>query len=271
MNRLGIESISVFGLPPVEFVNLAADLGCAHISATLTPIDINPHGYPKWSLRDDPALRRAMINALRDRDVTISLGEGFSVRAGTDVRQRAADLDLMCELGAKRINTVSMDPDLNRSFDQFSLLVELACARGVETTLEFAPGLGVADLPTALSAIRHVGQPGFRLLIDTMHLVRSGAGAADLAKVDPSLVGYVQLCDAPLHPRIANYMQESMTERLAPGSGELPLRAILNALPRDLVIGIEVPQQSQALGGVSPQQRLGRCVKAARNLLTQLE
>jgi sugar phosphate isomerase/epimerase len=271
LNRLGIESISVFGLPPVEFVNLAADLGCAHISATLTPIDINPHGYPRWSLREDPVLRRAMIAALRDRGVTISLGEGFSVRPGTDAQQRGADLDTMCELGVKRINTVSMDPDLARSFDQFAALAELASARGVETTLEFAPGLAVADLPTALSAIRHVGRPDFRLLIDTMHLVRSGSGAADLAKLDPNLIGYVQLCDVPLRPRIANYMQESMTERMAPGTGELPLRDILGALPRHLVIGIEVPLQSQALAGASPQQRLGRCVEAARNLLTSLE
>jgi sugar phosphate isomerase/epimerase len=220
---------------------------------------------------DDPVLRQAMVAALRDRGVTISLGEGFTVRAGADVRQRAADLDTMCELGVKRVNTVSMDPDLNRSFDQFGTLVELAAARGVETTLEFAPGLGVADLPTALSAIRHVGQPGFRLLIDTMHLVRAGAGAQDLAKLDPNLIGYVQLCDVPLQPRIANYMQESMTERMVPGTGELPLRDILRALPRDLVIGIEVPLQSEALAGVSPLERLGRCVEAARILLTQLE
>jgi sugar phosphate isomerase/epimerase len=271
MNRLGIESISVFGLPPVELVNLAADLGCAHISATLTPIDINPHGYPKWSLREDAGLRRAMIGALRERGVSISLGEGFSVRAGMDVRQRAGDLDTMCELGVKRINTVSMDPDLNRSFDQFAALVELASARGVETTLEFAPGLAVADLPTALSAIRHVGRADFRLLIDTMHLVRAGAGAADVAALDPNLIGYVQLCDVPLRPRIANYMEESMTERMVPGSGELPLRDILGALPRHLIIGIEVPLRSQALAGASPRQRLGRCVEAARDLLTQLE
>jgi sugar phosphate isomerase/epimerase len=109
------------------------------------------------------------------------------------------------------------------------------------------------------------------LLIDTMHLVRSGSGAADVANLDPNLIGYVQLCDVPLRPRIADYMQESMTERMAPGSGELPLRDILAALPRHLVIGIEVPLQSQALAGASPPQRLGRCVEAARHLLTSLE
>ena len=35
MDRLGVEFLSVFGLPPVEFVNLAADLGCHYISTGL--------------------------------------------------------------------------------------------------------------------------------------------------------------------------------------------------------------------------------------------
>jgi hypothetical protein len=113
MNRLGIENISVFGLPPVEFVNLAADLGCRYISTGLEPIEYNPHGYPRFSLREDTALRREMVAAMRDRGVSISLGEGFTIRPGFDVcKQRAADLDVMCELGVKRINTVRMDPDL---------------------------------------------------------------------------------------------------------------------------------------------------------------
>ena len=45
MNRLGIENTSVFGLPPVEFVNLTADLACAFFSTGLTQININPNGY----------------------------------------------------------------------------------------------------------------------------------------------------------------------------------------------------------------------------------
>jgi sugar phosphate isomerase/epimerase len=105
MGRLGIESLSVFGLPPVQFVGLAADLGCAYISTALRPMGDNPHGYPTWSLKDDRALRREMVAALRDRGASISLGEGFSVRAGIDARDRAADLEVMCELGVQRINT----------------------------------------------------------------------------------------------------------------------------------------------------------------------
>lgn len=269
MTALGIENISVFSMPPVEFVNLAADLGCQHISAGLISYGHNPHGYAPWSLREDAALRREMNAAMRDRGISISLGEGFTVRPDADVSGYARDLDTMCELGVRRINTVSMDPDLNRSFDQFGALAEMAAARGVETTTELAPSLTVADLPTALAAVRHVGRPDFKLLIDTMHLVRSGSSAADIAAVDPELIGYVQLCDAPKKPRFESYFEESMFERLPPGEGELGLKEVVAALPADRVYALEVPLRSEADAGIGPHQRLGKCVEAARRLLAE--
>src|ERR1700755_3545544 len=95
IERLGIEHQTVFGLPPVEFVNLAADLGCRYIAAVLTGNPVNPHGYAPFSLRDDATLRRRTAAALRDRGVSISLAEGFTVRPGSDMRGCAADLDLL--------------------------------------------------------------------------------------------------------------------------------------------------------------------------------
>jgi sugar phosphate isomerase/epimerase len=177
----------------------------------------------------------------------------------------------MAELGAERVNTVSFDPDWSRTVDQFGSVAELAAASGLETTLEFGPTLSVGDLPTALRVLHEVGRPDFRLLIDTMHVVRSGSTAKDIAALDPEIIGYVQLSDAPLVPSIPNYMEEACFERMVPGTGELPLRDLLAALPRDLVIGLEVPLRSQADAGVGPHARLGRCVEAARSLLASLE
>jgi len=160
MDRLGIEHQTVFGLPPVEFVNLAADLGCRYVAVVLSGSPYNPHGYESFSLRDDAALRRRMMAAMRARDVSISLGEGFTVRPDGDIRSGAADLDTMAELGVTRINTVSLDPDLSRSLDEFGVLAEMAGARGMGTTIEFAPSLTVRDLDAALATVRHVaGDP----------------------------------------------------------------------------------------------------------------
>lgn len=270
MENLGIEFISVFGMPPVAFVQLAHDLGCRYVSTAMKPMDYNPHGYPRYSLRDG-ALRRELIAAMGDHGVSLSLGEGFLVQPGADAPATwAADLEAMAELGIRRINSVSFEPEFQRNVDQYGQLSEIASTFGIETLLEFVPIFAVADLPTAHAIVRKVGRPDFRLMIDTMHVGRSGATAADLRAIDPALIGYIQLCDAPLMPKIPDYLEEAMYERMVPGEGELPLLDILAALPRDRIVGLEVPRRSEAEAGVGPRERLGRCVGAARSLMTRL-
>jgi sugar phosphate isomerase/epimerase len=268
MHPLGIEFISVFGLPPVDYVNLAADLGCAHVSTALDPIDYNPQGYSGWSLRTDKALRRDMVAAMKDRGVSISLGEGLGVFPGGDVGAYDPELDAMAELGVPRLNTISFDPDLDRSFDEFAKLKEMAATRGIATLMEFAPVFTVPDLPTALKAVRHVG-PGFGLVIDTMHLMRTGGGPKDIAALDPALIGYCQLCDAPRVPVIPDYMEEAMYERLPPGAGDANLREVLALIPESVVVSLEIPQRSLAEKGIGPRERLAPCVEATRKLLSR--
>jgi sugar phosphate isomerase/epimerase len=252
MDRLGVGMLSVFGLAPVKLVNLAADLGCHYVSTALQGMPLVPLSYPRFSLTDDAGLRQSVLAAMNDRGVTIPLGDGFLVLPGSDVSAFGTDLDVLAELGVPRINVVSLDPDLPRSFDQFAALTELAAEPGIQTLLEPVPDLTVGDLPTALAALEHVGRPAFRLLIDTMHLIRTGSGAADLTAIDPAHIGYAQLNDTTLRSRSGNYLEEAMFERMVPGEGELPLRDILSALPSDNVIELEVPRWSLALDGVSP-------------------
>lgn len=271
MDRIGIERLCVFGMPPVEYVALAADLGCHFIGTALLPMRrCNPHDYPDWSLRDDPALRREMVAAMRDRDVAISLCEGFGIRPGGDVRDQAADFDIVRELGGRRINVASVDPDMGRTLDAFAMLAEMAGSRGIETVIEIGPG-PISELDSAIAAVRHVGRPDFRLLIDTMHFFRFGGSVADIAALDPAMIGYVQLCDVPLVSKHARYMDEALYEQMVPGDGELPLLECLAALPRDLIVSVEVPQRSLAEAGIGPHARVGRCVEAARGLLARVE
>lgn len=269
MDRLGVGFLGGFGLPPVEFVDLTADLGCRYMSAVVRGLPLVALGYPPFSLKDAP-LRRDVRAAMDNRGVTISLGDGFLVLPGAEMRDFAGDLDALADLGVPRINVVSLDPGLGRTFDQFAILTELAAERGIQTVVEPVPGLTIGDLPTALAAREHVARADFRLLIDTMHLVRSGSTAADIAAMDPNHIGYAQVNDTTLAPRGDNYMEEAMFERMVPGEGELPLHDILSALPADIVIEIEVPRRSLALAGVSPIDRLRPCVEAARRLLSEI-
>jgi sugar phosphate isomerase/epimerase len=268
MHDLGIEFISVFGLPPVDFVHLAADLGCRYISTALIGRPLESLGYPPFSLKDDARLRQDLLAAMDDRGVSISLGEGMVITAGSDVSDLAADLDVMAELGAAQVNTLSFDPDRNRTFDQLAMLTAMASERGIGTTIEMAPGLTLGDVPTVMAAIKHVGRSDLRLLVDTMHWARSGYGAAELSELEPEQIGYVQLSDSTLKkPRMKSYVAEAMYERMAPGDGELPLAEILGAVRDDVVVGLEIPMRGLAESGVGPMDRLRPCVSAARELL----
>lgn len=268
MERLGIEFISVFGLPPVEFVHLAADLGCESISLGLAPLDCNPHGYPAYALSDE-ALQRDFVAARQERGVALALAEGFFIVPGRDVDASAADLDLMRRLGAERINALALDPELGRCIDQLGKLADMSAERGMGTTLEFVPGTPAGDLNAAVELVRKVGRPNLTLLVDTMHLARSGGTAEDLTALGPGIIGYAQLCDAPLARSDMSYGEEAKFERLPPGQGDLPLLEYLKALPRGLDIGLEIPQRRLAEAGLAPRERLGTCVEAARALLAR--
>lgn len=268
MTSLAIEFISVFGLSPVGLAHLTADLGYQHFTTVLQPFGESLLGHPRFSLRDDADLRKELLAVMRDRGVSLSLGEGIGIMPGADVREAfPRDLEIMAELGIPRINVVSLEPDLQRTFDQLGALSEMAGQHGIETLIEFVPIFTIADFPTARAAVRHVGRQDCRIMLDTMHFFRSGARIEDLSAADPHEIGYIQLCDVPQPPAIADYMEEAVYQRAAPGDGDLPLKEVLAALPRDRVVGLEVPLRAEALAGIDDAARLGRCLDAARAIL----
>ena len=271
-NRLGIEMLTLLGMNPVDHVRLTAELGCVSISTGLTGLPMSMFGitdyapYAMWSLESDASLRRDLKAALSDNGVHIGLGEGFRVRDDGDVRDRGAGLDIMAELGALRINAVSMEHDLARSNDQLAHLADMVIERDMLFTVEFAPPNTINSLESALAVIDHIGKGRCRLLIDSMHFFRSGGTVEKLEALDSDLIGYAQISDAPMLSDGRTYMEEAMFDRLAPGDGEFPLREWIAALPTEIEIGLEVPRLVDLRGGMNPRDHAARLVKAARNL-----
>ena len=158
MNRLGIEMLTLLGMPPVEHVILAAELGCVSISTGLSGLPLAQFGYPDfapyptWSLEHDRMLCREMKAALSDTGVHIGLAEGFRVRPDADLRDRASALDIVADLGALRVNAVSMEPDMARTYDQLAVLAEMVNERGMKFIVEFAPPNAINTLSGAVAA-----------------------------------------------------------------------------------------------------------------------
>lgn len=268
MNALGLECLSAFGLHPVEFIRVAGELGCSHVTLSMSSSPNRLPIYPDVTFRHDPALRTEMRVALADTGVKIGMMEGFAVLPGGSVDDFAADLDMTAELGAKAVCTVSIDKDKARTHDQYARLTELATERGLRTTTEACAGVW-RKLDLGIEAARAVDDPNFSLLIDTMHFFRSGSTVADLAALDPALIGHIQLCDVPMPAVIENYMEEALHERRCPGDGDLPLADFLAQVPEHVIVGLEIPIRSEALAGIGPKERMGRCVAATRRLMAR--
>jgi sugar phosphate isomerase/epimerase len=123
----------------------------------------------------------------------------------------------------------------------------------------------VASLPDAVRVVEAAGRPNGAVLIDALHLARTGGSPEDVRAVPPGLIRHAQLCDAPAEaPRSMDaIIQEARAGRLLPGDGALPLAALVAALPPTTPLSIEVP----ITGTVTPEAHLRANLAAARRLL----
>ena len=264
MNEIGVERLGTFGMPPPQLAALAAELGaeCIGIGLASTQGGYNPDGHPAYSLRDDPAQLRATIAATRDLGVRVSIVEGFAVLADNDLRAYAGDLDIVRDLGCERINVVSVGQEMGRTIDGFAALCEVAAARGIAVSAEMGSLGPLKQVEAALEVARGVGQPNFSLVIDTMHVSRTGY-APMVARIDPALIGYVQINDGPMRGVTDGYLREAIVDRWVPGEGDYPLTEILRAVPPEVVVSIEVPMLDRPEGR-SDLDHVRACVAGAR-------
>lgn len=96
--------------------------------------------------------------------------------------------------------------------------------------------LGVEVIPyssvrTLAEAKVLCGRTGLGVVLDTLHLLRSGATLADVAELDPAGIAGVQLADGP--PSTPDSLaQESRSGRLLPGEGAVDTAGMLAVLDR---------------------------------------
>lgn len=153
-----------------------------------------------------------------------------------------AIVDGAVELGARFVLVASRDADVGRVADRVAELSSRVRGSGVRLVLEFLPILGIRTLDEALAVVERTGDGEVGVLVDVLHLARSGATPADLARVDPHRLPYLQLCDAPATPEdgsVGGLLHEALHRRLLPGDGELPLDDVLRTVP-DVPVSLEM-------------------------------
>jgi sugar phosphate isomerase/epimerase len=262
MIALSLAHLTVLDVAPPALFDLAAEAGFQNVGIRVLPAVPGAISYP---------LNRANLVEWRRRLAEAGVGvhdiEFIPLTPDVRVTDHAQTLALAAELGAKRLNVSGDDADSDRLVANFSALCDLAATVGIGVDLEFMRFRIVGTLQQALDVVARAGRPNGRLLIDVLHLHRSGGTAPMLAEVPSSALGSVQLCDAPRKgPTDAGLADEARQGRLFPGEGELPLAALMDALPRDICVGVEVPTGSSH-PELAPAQRAALACSTSRNLL----
>jgi sugar phosphate isomerase/epimerase len=263
MHPLCLDFLTAVEASPPELAGLAADNGLGLIAIMVHPVV----GVPDFGMASDTPMRRDTKRRCGELGVGIDMIEGFLLTPDTDVAGFGASLESGAWLGARCVNILLRDPDLNRLGDNLSAFCDLAGACGMAVVTEWSRR---TPLPSPAEAAAFLSQYDAKLQFDSLHLFRAGFSAADMAALDPRIVGRAQLSDGPTEMPVERQFEEALGERLVPGDGQLPLGAFVGALPAGTVIGIEVPMTSLKDRGVGAAERVEHAVTASRKLLDGL-
>jgi len=254
-------------LTPPEAVTLADKLGYQAIGVRITPAAPGGNFSP---LTTDPAMLRETVRRIDDTGVSV-----FDVeiaRLGPDFKpdQFASFLETAARLKARAILVAGDDSDEPRLTDSFAQFCRAAAPHGLTADLEFMPWTAVKNAKAALRIVSNAGEPNGRVLVDALHVARSATTLDDIASMPRQMLSYAQLCDAPagMPATQEELIHTARCARLLPGDGGIDMHGLVRALPDDLPLSLEIPND-EWLPKLGAEEWGRRALVAARRIVAE--
>lgn len=239
MRTLTLGFLNCAEVDPLALVDVAADAEFDSVGLRITGRRLSDAFRPIVS--DARALAEIRDRA-RDRGVRISNISAYHFYPEVGREHLEPLVDATAAIGAEMILVSCYDADHARFVDKLGWLSDVAAARGIRLFLEFVPFGLAKSLPVALDIVRRVAKPNFGMIVDPLHLARSGGVPRDMRSVPADRIFFAQLCDAHrTTPQGMDLPTEARTGRLDPGEGALPMGELLDELPKDLELECEFP------------------------------
>jgi sugar phosphate isomerase/epimerase len=204
----------------------------------------------KW----DAGVTRDIRRIVADAGLIVLDAEVIWIRPGPLDPDHLRIVDIAAEVDARNLLVVSSDPELDATAEKLGALVDHAAPAGISVSLEFGAFTEIKSLAMALDVLERTGRSNAGLLIDPLHLARTGGGPVDVSRVPRGRFAYAQFCDAPATgpsvDDIKGIIDEAVDGRLFPGDGALPLNELLHALPAGIPLSVEL--RSKALRDAWP-------------------
>lgn len=258
---MGLAALTVLDLAPPQQVETAAQAGYSHVGLRLIPATLEEVRHP---VVGDTPMVRDVERRLRETGIKVLDVEIFRLTPDVRLADFEPALATAARLGARHMLVAGNDPDRSRLADSFAALREQAIRFGLNACLEPMPW---TDVPDVAAARRVIGaaRGACGVLLDAIHFFRADNRLADVADIPADQLHYMQLCDAPATCPTdrAELIRQARGDRLFPGDGGLDLRGLLNALPPDIPVSLEVP----VVRPMPPLERARRALEAAQRIL----
>lgn len=251
-------------LAPPDLVRVAADAGFDAVGLRVAPWLPNETAY---AVLGNDKLLTATTEALARHGLVVLDIEVIRIEAGTHAADFRPIFEAGARLGARYVLAVAMDPDEARAAQRYAEVCAEAAPFGLRVVLEFMARGGIRTLDAACRVVAAAGRPDAGILVDAVHYYRSGAVADDVARLDPKLLPYMQICDVDRAAvvRRAEPPETAVWKKRLPGEGDLPLVDLLRALPAGIPVAIEAPAGHLPEPGASERyaRRAFRSTRAA--------
>lgn len=264
---LSLSALTVLELTPPQMVDCAAQAGYTHVGLRLLPATDTEVRYDL--IGDTPMIRETEAR-LRATGIKVLDIEILRLKPDTRVNDYRPVLETGARLGARFVLVAGNDPDEARLTDNFGALCDLGHSLGLKPYIEPMPWTDVKDVRQAGRIVTAANRPNGGIIIDPIHFDRSGSSVEDIAALPAELFGYMQFCDAPAErpTDLPGLLFQARCERNFPGEGGLDLAALLDALPDDIPISLEVPTE-ELTKTVNALERAKRAREATLKLLNR--
>lgn len=242
---LSLAFLTVQGCPPLEHVKCAAAAGYDAAGLRL----IAPHGLTlAHPIVGNKPLIREIRSVAADLGVSFLDGEVFTLLPETDVAEWLPVIETAGEFGMPIMQITCEDPELARAGDNLGRIADAAAEHGIKMAIEFMRWRSAATIEDAARLAAASGRGNVGILLDALHLSRSGGSPAAVAALPQDLVLYLQLCDAPAEQPAdnASCIAEARGARMLPGDGGLWLKELMQVLPANIAISVETPHKGDS-------------------------
>jgi sugar phosphate isomerase/epimerase len=258
---LGLAHLTALELSPSALVAEAGRAGFNSVGLRFVPAT---PGGPAYPTRVGTEAHRVLKQILAGEDVRVADIEFIQLTPDIDVRAFAGVFEAASDLGAASITVSGDDHDAARLTALFADLCDLARPFDLRVDLEFMRWRAIGTLPQALAIVRQANKSNGAILVDALHLSRSGGKADNLISIPAEWLRAAQICDAgaDVPATEAAIIAEAREGRLPPGEGALPLGELLAALPTDAFLSVEMPMPA-----LQTRARIAAAFDATRRLL----